>query len=139
MSPNYAHGIYACAWSEALAGRSAAARSHVDQAMRLSPLDPLHYAMQGTRAFAHLGQGEDEEAAAWAQRAARSPGAHVFIAMIAAVLHALTGDERRARAWRDNVRARDPELRQEDFFRAFPIKPAAMRSRLTAGLTGLGF
>ena len=54
MSPNYAQGIYARAWTEALAGRPREGREHVDLAMRLSPLDPMYYAMLGTRAFTHL-------------------------------------------------------------------------------------
>ena len=59
ISPNYAQGIYARAWTESLSGRGVEGRAHVDLAMRLSPLDPLYYAMLGTRAFAHLALGED--------------------------------------------------------------------------------
>ncbi|MFI5317928.1 MAG: winged helix-turn-helix domain-containing tetratricopeptide repeat protein, partial [Myxococcota bacterium] len=75
LSPNYAPGIYACGWTKALAGQALRGREHVDMAMRLSPLDPLYYAMQATRAFTHLALGEDAEAALWAERGARSPGA----------------------------------------------------------------
>ena len=46
ISPNYAQGIYARGWTESLAGRPLEAREHVDLAMRLSPLDPLYYAMR---------------------------------------------------------------------------------------------
>ena len=52
ISPNYAQGIYARGWTETLAGRGLDGRRHVDLAMQLSPLDPLYYAMLGTRAFA---------------------------------------------------------------------------------------
>ena len=86
-------------------------REHVDLAMRLSPLDPLHYAMLGTRAFAHMARGEDAQAADWAERAARSPGAHVLIAMIAAAAHALAATMARAASWAANVRARNPRSR----------------------------
>ena len=79
-----------------MAARSQEGRQHVDLAMRLSPLDPLYYAMLGTRAFTHLAVGEDTEAAHWAEQAARSPGAHVLIAMIAGAAHALSGDTTRA-------------------------------------------
>jgi hypothetical protein len=65
LSPNYAQGVYACAWTETLAGRGIAGREHVDLAMRLSPLDPLHYAMLGTRALSHLQLAEDAAAAHW--------------------------------------------------------------------------
>jgi TolB-like protein len=139
ISPNYAQGIYARAWTETLAGSGPEGRAHVDLAMQLSPLDPLYYAMLGTRAFTHIAQGEDAEAAAWAERAARSPGAHVLIAMIAAAAHSLAGDGSRAAAWAANVRERNPALSRADFFRSFPIKPRAMRARMSDALERLGF
>jgi TolB-like protein len=139
ISPSYAHGIYACGWTEALAGRGREAREHVDLAMRLSPLDPLSYAMQGTRAFCHMAMGEDALAAQWGERAARSPGAHVLIAMIAVVGHGLGGDDARAAAWAANVRARNPALTAADFFRSFPMKPEAMRKRAAETLARFGF
>lgn len=137
ISPHYAQGIYARAWTEALAGRAADGRQHVDLAMRLSPLDPLHYAMLATRAFTHMVLSEDAEAAHWAERGARSPGAHVLIAMIAA--HALTGDTRRAAFWAANVHERNAALTRQDFFRAFPMKLDAMRARVDQALAGVGF
>jgi TolB-like protein len=139
ISPHYAQGIYARAWTEALAGGALESRQHVDLAMRLSPLDPLHYAMQATRAFTHMLLNEDAEAAKWAERGARSPGAHVLIAMIASAAHALTGDTARASYWAANVRERNAALTREDFFRAFPMKPEAMRRRLQQALAGVGF
>lgn len=139
ISPNYAQGIYALAWTESMAGNGLEGREHVDLAMRLSPLDPLYYAMIATRGFSHLLQGEDAEAAAWAERAARSPGAHVLIAMIAAALQLLAGNVQLARSWAANVRERRPQLRREDFFSAFPVKSEAMRSRVSAALATLGF
>lgn len=139
ISPNYAQGIYARAWSETLAGKCAKGREHIDLAMRLSPIDPLYYAMLGTRAFTHMVQGEDAEAAAWAERAARSPGAHVLIALIAAVAHSLHGDAPRAGYWAADVRARQPAMSREDFLRAFPIDSDAARLRIANALVALGF
>jgi TolB-like protein len=139
LSPNYAQGIYARAWTESLAGNALEGRGHADLAMRLSPLDPLYYGMLGTRAFTHMAVGEDAEAAAWAERAARSPGAHVLIAMIAAAAHALNGDDELAGRWAANVRERGPHMGRADFFRAFPMKPEPMRSRVAAALEKLGF
>lgn len=139
ISPNYAQGIYARAWTETLSGRSRDGRANVDFAMRLSPLDPLHYAMLGTRAFTHMILGEDAQAAHWAERAARSPGAHVLIAMIAATAHTLAGDAQRAASWAADVRERNPALTRDDFFRCFPIKPEDARRRIGAALERLGF
>jgi len=139
ISPLYAKGIYARAWTEALANRALDGRAHVDLAMRLSPLDPLHYAMRATRAFTHMALGEDVEAAHWADRAARSPGAHVLIAMIAAAAHALTLDAGRAAHWTSNVRERNSSLTRADFSRAFPMQSEAMRVRVLQALAQLGF
>lgn len=139
ISPHYAQGIYARAWSEALAGRTADSKTHVDLAIRLSPLDPLHYAMLGTRALAHIAANEDAEAAVWAERAARSPGAHVLIAMIATVAHLLNGDAPRADLWAANVRARRSALTRDDFVRAFPMKSVDMRVRVLDALAQSGF
>lgn len=139
ICPNYAQGIYARGWTVTLAGHGLDGRRDVDFAMRLSPLDPLYYGMLGTRAFSHIAQGEDAEAAAWAERAAHSPGAHVLIAMIAVAAHAMCGDEPRAAAWTANVRARNSSLTREDFFRSFPMKSAAMRTRVSSALARCGF
>lgn len=138
VSPNYAQGIYARAWTETLLGHGREGREHVDLAMRLSPLDPLHYAMLGTRAFTHMVEGEDTVAAGWAERAARSPGAHVLIAMIAAAAHALAGDATRAAAWAANVRERNPTLTRADFFRAFPMSSPSLRRRVSQALRRSG-
>jgi TolB-like protein len=139
ISPNFAQGIYARAWTETLSGHASEAREHVDLAMRLSPLDPLFYAMQATRAMTLTLQGDDEEAARWAERAARSPGAHVLIAAIAAATHALAGHADLAKAWAADVRNRNPALTTADFFGAFPMRDAPMRARFTRALARLGF
>jgi TolB-like protein/Tfp pilus assembly protein PilF len=139
LSPSYAQGIYARAWTETLAGRAEDGRGHVDLAMRLSPLDPLYYAMLGTRAFTHLMKGEDAQAAWWAERAARAPGAHVLIAMIASATQAIAGDEAASIAWAANVRERSPALTREDFFRSFPMKPAPVKARVSEALGRRGF
>jgi TolB-like protein/DNA-binding winged helix-turn-helix (wHTH) protein/Tfp pilus assembly protein PilF len=138
ISPNYAQGIYARAWTEALNGRPAEARKHIDLAMRLSPIDPLYYAMLATRAFTHMVKGEDAEAADWAERGARAPGAHVLIAMVAAAAQSLSGNLERARWWAANVRVRNASLGREDFFRAFPMKSDPTRTRVMRALMQVG-
>ena len=90
------------------------------------------------RVHAH-GLDEDVEAAHWAERGARSPGAHVLIAMIAAAAHALDGRHARAAFWAANVRERNAALTREDFFRAFPMKSDATRARRYEALARAGF
>lgn len=138
LSPNYAHGIYSRAWAETLLGRGAVSQDHVDTAIALSPIDPLHYAMLATRALSHLVRGEDAEAASWADSAARAPGAHVLIAVIAAACHAADGNMDKAAHWAANARRRSPALGREDFFRSFPFADLEAKARLSAHLARLG-
>lgn len=139
LCPNYAQGIYARAWTHTIAGRGSEGQRDADAAMTLSPLDPLHYAMCATRAVSHVVRSQHEDGARWADRAARSPGAHVLIAMIAVVAHALHGDDPRAGAWAAEVRRRSPLLRTADFFASFPFPDPAMRKRIATALATHGF
>ncbi len=138
ISPSYAQAIYARAWTHALSGRGSAGQEDADLAMALSPLDPLHYAMTATRALAHIVRGEDEAAADWGERAARSPGAHVLIAVIAIAAHSLGGRRERAAAWAANVRERVGAIRAADFFRSFPFADPAARQRIAKALAAFG-
>lgn len=139
ISPSYAQGIYARAWTHALSGRGADGKADADTAMALSPLDPLHYAMMATRALGHIVCGETDEAADWAERAARAPGAHVLIAMVAVAAHVLNGDRARATTWAANVRERNRALTRTDFFRSFPFAHDEDRARLAAALAVFDF
>jgi hypothetical protein len=86
--------------------------------------------MLGFRAFSHMVLDQSAEAALWAERAARAPGAHALIEMIAAVAHALNGDEARAKAWAASARRRSSGLAPADFFRAFPFREPDTRRRI---------
>lgn len=127
LSPNYAQGVYARAWTDTVSGRGTEGQKNADLAMSLSPIDPLLYAMLGTRALSHLVRGNEPEAANWADRAARAPGAHVLIGMIAVVSHSLNGDDGKAAAWASNVHSRNPTITQNEFFRCFPFGDDSIR------------
>ncbi|WP_197493320.1 winged helix-turn-helix domain-containing tetratricopeptide repeat protein [Woeseia oceani] len=139
LCPNYAQGVYALAWTNTIAGADQEGRDQVDLAMRLSPLDPLYYAMLGTRGITHVARGEMAEAVQWAERAARSPGAHVLIAMIAAATQELAGNAAAAATWAANVRERSPQLGSAEFFGAFPMRKEPLRTQFATALQKLGF
>ncbi len=131
LSPNYAQGTYARAWAQTLLGRGDEGQRDADRAMALSPLDPLHYAMLATRALSHLVRDERAEAADWAERAAREPGAHALIEIIAAACHGANGDDARARHWVAGARRRQPQLSRARFFRSFPFADRGLREQLS--------
>lgn len=139
LNPNYAQARYSRGWTEALLGNARASRANIDEALALSPLDPLAYAMRGVNALSNLALNEPERAVEWAERAATTPGAHAFIEMIAAVAHTLQGNDARARAWADSARQRAAHLGKNDFLRAFPFRDAPTRNRISSTLDRLGF
>lgn len=139
LSPNYAQGMYALSWTKTIAGAEDDGREQIDLAMRLSPLDPLYYAMLGARGFTHIARGEYDEALKWTERAAKAPGAHVFMALLAAAAQSLAGHTRQAAAWAANVRQRGPLINSADFFRGYPVQAEPMRSRIANALVQLGF
>lgn len=139
LSPNFAHGLYARAWTDAMACRGAQARASVTEAIRLSPLDPFLYAMQATLGLSYLIEGDFERAAAWAEKAARAPGAHFLIGAIAIAAHELNRDPTMAAYWSHNVRARREDASLNHFFTAFPFSDPDFRTRLAAALKQHGF
>ena len=139
LNPNYAQARYSRGWAEALLGSAEASQLSIDSALVLSPLDPLVYGMLGVRAMSYLVLGDTAQAALWAERAAKAPGAHALIEMIAATAHGLNGNAGKARAWADSVRARAAHLDKADFLRAFPFRDPPTRARVAGMLGTLDF
>ena len=139
LSPNYAQGVYARAWADAVLGKADTGRANVDLALALSPLDPFRYAMLGVRAFTHILRGELSDGARWADESARAPGAHVLIAMIAVAAHEMNGDADSAARWAGNVRSRNATVGQAEFFESFPFSHGETRARFAAALAKYGF
>lgn len=138
LNPNYAQARYSRAWTETLLGDGARGMAGADAALRLSPLDPLAYGMLGVKSLACVVEDDAREAAAWASRAARSPGAHALIDLMAAVTHRLAGDETEARSWTRTARNRHPGLSGADFLEAFPLRQERARRRVASALAELG-
>ena len=139
LSPNFAHGLYARAWTDAMACRGAQARASVREAIELSPLDPFLYAMQATLGLSYLVEEDYERAAVWAEKGARAPGAHFLIGAIAIAAHELNGDGAMADYWSRNVRARREDASLSHFFTSFPFSDPDFRARVAAALEKHGF
>jgi hypothetical protein len=120
-------------------GRASESQANIAAALARSPLDPLVYAMWAVRAFCHIGLGERAEAAEAADRAAKLPGAHALIEMIAVVGHGLNDNPARATAWARSALARAPDLTRDEFFRAFPFRDPATHARIAETLVRFGF
>ena len=138
LSPSYAQGIYNRGLVSTMAGKPKEADADLTLALELSPLDPLAYAMVSSRAMAHVQLGDYEKAAELGSRAARMPGAHKHIALIAAFTAHLAGHSNEARLWLAKVTAADPGLKAETFFHAFPFAHNSAREMIEKSLADLG-
>ncbi|WP_421857242.1 winged helix-turn-helix domain-containing protein [Oricola sp.] len=139
LSPNYAHGLYAQAFTDTISGRNETGRTLVDAAVSLSPLDPFLYAMQALRSMTLIADGEYQLAAGWADSGARMPGNHYLIQMNAAAANELAGKAETATKWAHFVRTRRPDATLKHFFEAFPLRNDAARAAVYAALKKHGF
>lgn len=139
LNPNYAQAVYSRGWTESLLGNAPVSLRHIATAEALSPLDPLLYGMFGVRALSNILTGDFPAAATWATRAARTPGAHALIDMIAVAASTLNGDDPAAKAWAELVRKRAPDFTTQHFLRAFPFRDPQARVLVVGALRKFGF
>ena len=138
LSPNYSHGHYSHAFTDILSARPENALAHVDTAFKLSPLDPFVYAMFGVRALSFVVEGDYKSAAEWAEKAARAPGSHFLIAMIAVTANSLNHNQETAQFWVNNIRSRRVDANQRHFFASFPFSNAEVRRKISDTLAICG-
>ena len=124
LNPNLMAAWFASGWVKAFLGETEIAIEHVARAMRLSPLDPLMFLMQGVTALAHFVAGHYDEASEWASKAAREqPNFSGAIRNLAAS-SALSGRLDEAKKALARVRRLDPELRISNLkYRVGPYRP----------------
>lgn len=137
LSPSFALGHYALSFVRAQSGDPRAAIGSSDYSRRLSPFDPLLFAMLSARALAHVRLGEFEEAASWALKGAARPNAHATILAIAAHCLALAGRAEEGRAFMATIRKSLPDYGFDDFLGTFQF-PADTAALFRQGAQRLG-
>jgi TolB-like protein len=138
LSPNYAFAIYNRALVGTLLGDGENNEMRIGRAISLSPIDPLNYAMLATRALTHSIRGNHEAAAEWADRAVRSPNAHVQIYAIAAFTNELIGNRRKAEEYVCHIRQSHPSYDKSDFLKSFPFRDGKIYKQVEQSLQRLG-
>jgi len=137
-TPNYAQGHYARAFVAVHAGQDELAMPALEQAQRLSPFDPLLFAMKASRAVSFANRGYYDDAASWAVQATHEPNAHFHIHAIAAGCLELAGRSAEAR---DNARRalrRQPAYSLAVFQRSFPHQDEHSREPMLAAMVRAG-
>ncbi len=137
LSPNYAFAIYNHALLGVLQGDGEQGEQRVKRAISLSPVDPLSYAMLGTRSMSHMLRGDYDTAADWAARAIRAPHAHFQIFALAAIAYEMIGERDLAEQTLARIQRMKPDFRQSDFFRAFQFTDGEFRAEITKAMSNL--
>ncbi len=138
LRPSYAFAIYNSALVGTLIGEADVNESKVAKAIALSPIDPLNYAMLATRALTHAIRDDYEGAAQWADRAVRSPHAHVQIYTIAAFTNERIGKRQKAEDYVAHIRRLRPGHDKQDFLASFPFRDARFSTEVEQSLARLG-
>ena len=111
LNPNLAAAWFLGGFLRTWVGEPDSAIRHFERAMRLSPLDPELYRMQGGMAAAHLFAGRHDEATEWAEKSFRDLPSFLLSTGVIAAGHALAGRMERARPAVEHLRGLDPSLR----------------------------
>lgn len=137
-NPNYAQGHYARGFVGVHAGVADTALPELEMAQRLSPFDPLLFAMISSRAISLALQGDYESAARCALEATREANAHYHINAVAAACLALAGREAEARRQIAIARRAHPGYTRDAFFRSFPYKHPEQQQLMAQALERAG-
>jgi TolB-like protein/DNA-binding winged helix-turn-helix (wHTH) protein len=122
LNPSFAIGQYAVGFARTMAGNNALSDEVVARARRLSPYDPMSFAMLAIHAVNALAMGQNDRAADLAQLAAGQPNAHYHIVATAALLNALAGRDVDAQKYVHRLHELCPGYGSADHFRAFPFQ-----------------
>ena len=109
----------------------------IDMARKLSPYDPLKFAMLGVYALNLALMGRTEEAAKIAKQSVAQPNAHYQALAFAAVSHALDGQLRKGAEYFRRVRAASPGYKAPAFFNVYRFRQAEDIARIERAFTDL--
>jgi tetratricopeptide (TPR) repeat protein len=122
VNPNHAYAWSFSAWLRIWRGEPDLAFEHVAHAMRLSPIDPAMFAMQGAMAYAHFLVGGYDEAALWAEKSTRERPNFLLSICSSAASSALAGQPELAHRAMARIRERDPNLRLSNLKDLMPFR-----------------
>jgi TolB-like protein len=124
LNPSYASAHYSLGWVHMQAGEHGLCHGDIAAARRLSPFDPLTFAMLGVGALNLAMMGKADEACELSLRSVQQPNAHYLSLIFAAVSLALGGRRSAARDLLSRGRAQRPNFGAADFLRTFRFKHA---------------
>lgn len=138
LNPSFAMGQYSLGFARAMLGLTDLSDEALARSRRLSPLDPMRFAMLASHAFNSVLEGQADRAIELARQAAAQPNAHHHIVAIAALCCALGGRPEIAAGYRASLKESRPGYRAGDFFRSFPFQSSQHIGVFRRGFRMLG-
>jgi TolB-like protein len=121
LNPNFAFGQFAQAFAMMHLGKNELSNQIIAKARRLSPYDPMCYAMLGVQAINHALLGDYDRAADISVRGASLQAWRCqMFPVIAAVCNVLADRKNTANDHYQQLLQERPGYRADDYFRAFP-------------------
>ena len=134
LNPNLAPAWFLGGILRVLRGETRLAIGDLEQATRLSPLDPEMFRMQVGMALAHFFEGDYAQAVGWAEKALCNMPTLLPALAVAAASQAHTGHMDQARQALARLQAQDPALRVSTLRQWLPIHRPEDLARLAEGL-----
>lgn len=119
MNPSYAIAQYSLGWVALQLGENDLCLDRVGFASRLSPRDPLKFAMLGVYALNLAMMGRTAEAAELSIQSVQQPNAHYQALAFAAVTHALDGRRKKAREFLQRIQVERPDYGIDEFLSVY--------------------
>ncbi|MGY3622387.1 tetratricopeptide repeat protein [Bradyrhizobium sp. USDA 10063] len=138
VNPNQGQAWSLSAWLRIWRGEPDVALKHGAYAMRLSPIDPAMFGMQGAIAYAHFLAGDHDIALLWADKSMRENPDFLLSMCNFAASSALAGRVEQAKRTVARVLERDPDLRLSNLRNLTPFRRPEDLAKLADGLGKAG-
>ena len=138
LNPNLAGTLVSCGWTYAFLGEPDQAIKYIDDARRLSPLDPMSFRTLGAAAFAHFVAGRYDDASLWAEKALQERENYLPAIRDLAAANALAGRDAEAQAAVAQLRKVNPAMRVSSVKEWLPFRRPDDLRRLEDGLRKAG-
>lgn len=138
LNPNLAGTLVSCGWTNAFLGEPDQAIKCIDDARRLSPLDPMSFRTLGAAAFAHFVAGRYDDASLWAEKALQERENYLPAIRDLAAANALAGRDAEAQAAIAQLRKVNPAMRVSSVKEWLPFRRPDDLRRLEDGLRKAG-
>jgi TolB-like protein/DNA-binding winged helix-turn-helix (wHTH) protein len=138
LNPSFAVGQYTLGFALMHTGDTVHSIERADKARRLSPYDPMSFAMIGLRGFSLALTGQYDEAAKLMALSVRQPNAHYHMVAMAAVCDVLAGNNEAAQRGRRRLLEARPGYGAREFLRAFQFQQPIHRKLIGDAFRRLG-